>query len=52
MGNKDGIINIIYYANDAVLIADSEDDLLRRLPQFLLSCHKHNFNIPISKTRL
>ncbi|KAJ4451273.1 hypothetical protein ANN_02734 [Periplaneta americana] len=37
-------------ANDAVLIADSEDNLQILLYQFMLSCHKHNMKISVGKT--
>jgi hypothetical protein len=49
MGNKE--INIICYADDAVLIADSKDNLQRLLHQFMLSCQTHNIKISISKTK-
>ena len=38
MGNRD--LNIVCYADDAVLMADNEDDLQRLLYRVHLSCQK------------
>jgi hypothetical protein len=49
MENKE--INIICYADDAVLIADNDDNLQRLLYQFLLSSQKYNMKISVGKTK-
>jgi hypothetical protein len=49
MSNEE--ISIICYADDAVLIADREDNLQRLLHQFMLNCQKHNMKISTSKTK-
>ena len=49
MGSEE--INIVWYADDIALIADTEDDLQRLLYNFQLSCLKFNMKISIHKTK-
>ena len=48
MGSEE--INIVCYADDIVLRADTEDDLQRLLYNFHFSCLKFNMKISIHKT--
>jgi hypothetical protein len=43
--------NIIGYADDAVLISDSESNLHKLLYQFMLTCRKYYTKISVRKTR-
>jgi hypothetical protein len=45
------ITTLIRYTEDAVLIADNEDNLQRLLHQFTISCQKCNTNISTNKTK-
>lgn len=49
MGNKD--LNIVCYADDVVLMANTEDDLQRLLYGFYLGCRKYNMKISLTKTK-
>lgn len=44
-------INIICYADDAVLIADSEDELQRILHTFNMTAKKYNMKVSAAKTK-
>ena len=44
-------INILCYADDIALTADTEDDLQKLLCNFHLSCLKFNMKILIHKTK-
>ena len=49
MGDRE--IKILYYADDEVLIAVSEDELQRVLHQFNTIAKKFKMNISVTKTR-
>ena len=49
LGEKD--INIVCYADDAVLITESEDDLQRLLHQFGKIAEKFNMQVSVEKTK-
>ena len=49
MGDRE--IKILCYADDAVLIAESEDELQRLLYQFNTTARKFKINISVTKTR-
>jgi hypothetical protein len=49
IGDKE--MNIIRYADDAVLNADNESNLQRLLHQFMLSCQKFHMKMTVSKTK-
>ena len=49
LGEKD--INIVCYADDAVLITESEDDLQRLLHQFGKIADKFNMQVSVEKTK-
>lgn len=49
LGNRN--VNIVCYADDAVLIADSEDGLQRLLHMLNLAAKKYNMKISASKTK-
>ncbi|XP_056647933.1 uncharacterized protein LOC130452580 [Diorhabda sublineata] len=49
MGNKR--VGMVCYADDAAVIAESENDLQRELFQFFLISRQLNMNISISKTK-
>ncbi|XP_044760224.1 uncharacterized protein LOC123317680 [Coccinella septempunctata] len=49
MGNKK--VSMVCYADDAAIIAESENDLQRQLFQFFLVGRQLNMNISISKTK-
>ena len=49
MGDRE--IKILCYADDAVLIAESEDELQRLLHQFNTTAKKFKINISVTKTR-
>ena len=44
-------INMVCYADDIALIADTEDDLQRLLYNFHLNCLKFNMKISIHETK-
>jgi Reverse transcriptase (RNA-dependent DNA polymerase) len=46
------IISIVCYADDAILIAESEDDLQRLLYQFNITARKFNMIISPNKTKV
>ena len=49
MGNKE--VRILCYADDVVLVAESEDDLQRLLHQFNKTAKKFNMVISTAKTK-
>ncbi|KAI4476057.1 hypothetical protein M0802_014934 [Mischocyttarus mexicanus] len=49
MGNQD--FNILCYADDVVLIANSEDNLQRLLHKFNITSKKYNMTISAEKTK-
>lgn len=44
-------INIVCYADDAVLVADSEDNLQRLLHQFTITAESYNMRVSTDKTK-
>lgn len=46
-----GVISIVCYADDALLVADNEDDLQRLLYRFHLTSIKYNMKISAHKTK-
>lgn len=50
IGNKN--VNVLCYADDTVLIADSEDSLQRLLYKFAQTCDKCNLKISTKKTKV
>ena len=48
----DNELNMVCYADDVVLMANTEDDLQRLLYRFHLSCQKYNMKISVLKSRV